>query len=1071
MLRQLGLEQYLAAFDRQGIDDDLLPDLTDADLREIGVTRLGDRKRILRFIKAQKDPAPDAPAEPDEQKRLVTVLFADLVGSTRISKAIDAEDMRRLIRAYHAIARDAADRFGGQIVQFLGDGIYACFGHPRAHENDPERAARMGLHLVSAIREMNRTWAPIIGWPLEIRVGIETGRVVVGGSEMAVDGQSILLTGEAPNVAAHLQGAAKPGSVLAGPQAAMLIADRVILAPDDTDLATGAPDGARTVIGLNAAVDTMRQAAGGSPGPFVGREHELRTLDDALGRVRAGQSVCVSIVGEPGIGKSRLVREFLDTLSSGTRILSGSCVALDSSAYHLIREVLRSRIGASQAAAPERARRRLIDEFDLDHPDLAAHAPYLLHLAGLATDEDEIQPDLLAVRARDGMAELLRHAGELLPTVVVLNDLHWIDERSEQVLSHFIARTDCRGVLFLCTYRQRYRAAWQDLPQVRHLALKPLAEDAAARLFAELAGPDADVSGDVISNSGGNPYFIQELARIAGQSRTDAASPYTVPMSLNGLLQERIDRLGPAALDLIRAASAVGQEFDPDDLARPGSSRDLAMAELLERGYIVEDGQGQGRFRFIHALLQAAVYDGIVREDLIRIHTRIAYQIEERAGDSLASRSEELARHLEIAGDDLKAARYAFLSGSKANAVFALKDAAHWFETTLRLLPDKLSEQDAKMRRKAIAELIYVRCWSADFKGMVSLADTALAELDAGDLTPEIAQFRTWTAEAYVHTFRLSEAEALLNAVLSAGADTLPEEVRLLALGQYGWLCSLRPVPGEGTETAERMAELARLCEKVEEALYPSVMLNYARASSAMHLGDYGNASLHADALIELGERRGYPPATCWGHCFHAFVAADAGHDADAMPHFEAAAHSALSRFDQLAVELCRGAALYRLDRPDEALELLEGLHRRVPEVGAFHFSHLAIAAQGHAKMLGGESDGAEILRAGAEKFEAKGYDAGAAVLLAHLGDALLRTGQTGQAVDVLDDARNRSERLGMRRVQAESLAGLGTCLVEFGQDQAAAKAFEEALELAKATDWFPLERRLRQLQRQTVRG
>lgn len=133
ILRQLGLERYLAAFQRHRIDDDVLPDLSDADLIEIGVTALGDRKRILRLVTTQTDATGRAQSVPDEQKRLVTVLFADLVGSTRISKAIDPEDMRRLIRGYHAIARDAAERFGGQIVQFLGDGIYACFGHPRAH--------------------------------------------------------------------------------------------------------------------------------------------------------------------------------------------------------------------------------------------------------------------------------------------------------------------------------------------------------------------------------------------------------------------------------------------------------------------------------------------------------------------------------------------------------------------------------------------------------------------------------------------------------------------------------------------------------------------------------------------------------------------------------------------------------------------------------------------------------------------------------------------------------------------------------------------------------------------------
>ncbi|MEJ2577179.1 MAG: tetratricopeptide repeat protein, partial [Gammaproteobacteria bacterium] len=681
-----------------------------------------------------------------------------------------------------------------------------------------------------------------------------------------------------------------------------------------------------------------------------------------------------------------------------------------------------------------------------------------------------IQPDLMAVRAREGIVKLLCHSGELLPTVVVLNDLHWIDERSERVLSYVLENAVCRGVLFLCTYRQRYTPGWDSLPQVRRLDLKPLPEEAAATLFSRLAGAEAGVSSELIARSGGNPYFIQELAHMAGQSSPKSNESDNVPLSLNGLLQERIDRLSPAALDLIRTASAIGHRFDIEDLAQPGSARDAAMAELLDRGYVIADPQRSGLCRFSHSLLQAAVYDGMVRDDLVRVHGRIANHIETLGKPNVSGRCEELARHMEIAGENLKAARYAYLSGHKANAVFALKDAAHWFETALRLLPDTLFEDDARMRRQAMAELIYVRCWNADFDDMVSLADAALAELDPSDVTPETAQFRSWTAEAYIHTFRLHEAETILHTLLEADKDTLPDETRVLALAQYGWLCSLKPATEESSSETRRLAKLAHLTARADADPFPQFMLTYAHAAREMHRGAYSRAMAHADALIALGADRGYPPATCWGHCFRAFIAADAGNESDVMPHFDAATDSALSRFDQLGVDLCRGAALHRLDRLAESLELLETLRRRVPEVGAFHFSHLALAAQGHGRMLRGQAGGAEILRANAKKSSAKGYECGAAVLLAHLGDALLRTGEPDRAVDVLQDAHDRAERLGMIRVQAETLAGLGMCLAQGGDQHAAARAFSKSLELARITDWFPLERRLRQMQHESAR-
>lgn len=1049
ILNELGLEEYLAAFERHRIDGDILASLTSQDLADIGIEPLGDRKRVLNYIAGQgQSAAPRAV----EQRRPVTVLFADLVGSTGLSQTLDSEDMRHLIRTYHAIGRDAAVAYEGRIVQFLGDGIYAYFGHPRAHQDDPERAVRMGLHLIEEVAKLSAIWSSRAGRAIEVRVGIESGRVVVGGAERAEDRQSVLLTGEAPNVAAHLQAAAAPCTIAIGPQTAHLLQGMAETEPLPAD--TKIPEGSARLLGLTDHAPAARATGA----PFVGRKDELGTLRRALADVRTGHSRCVAISGEAGIGKSRLVQEFVSALPPSYRIYSGSCASLDGAAYHLVRQMLRLRatdLAQDTGTDPGAA---LAAELAGFGDRMSASAPYLLHVADLAPADRDIAPDLIGVRVREGLAELARASGEIVPTILYFNDLHWIDERSQDVLSHLLAQTHLRGVLILLAFRKRYRPDWLTRSDLIRLDLPPLDTEAAAELFERLSAKASLPDGDLLASTGGNPYFISELARMEDPGvRSDA-----VPFSLQSLMQERIDRLSPRALALIRAASAAGRQFQLDDLMAPGPDRALAVSELEQHGYVQRADAARGLYRFTHALLQESVYAGLVREDLAEIHQCIADRIEGGAAEGADTRSEELARHFRIGGAPLRAARYAFLSGQKASAVFALKDASQWFESALSLLPETLSPEDLAMRREAISQLINIRCWSAEFSEMVRLAESVLDEFDRYAPGPEAARFRSWLAEGYTHNGRLSDARAVLEDVLKVTEGTDDRQARGLALAQYAWLLSLDTPSRDAGRRQLLLGELEALARDDPENQYAALMLHYAEAAGSMHAGDYTATRVAADAMIALGETRGYPPANCWGHCFRAFVEADAGNASEANDHCRAAAASALCVYDQLTIALCEGSVLHRLGRRDEALDVLDRLRQRIPEAGMFHFSHLAHAAEGHARLMCGDPGGANLLAAKAESYLKIGYQTGAATVLMSLGDALLQTGAEAEAAPVLQRAADIAAAQGMKRLLAQARAGLGLQAAHAGRAAEAEARFAEALELAQSLGWFPLEQRIR---------
>jgi class 3 adenylate cyclase len=569
-LRQLGLEHYEAAFRENRIDDTVLPRLTAEDLKDLGVGFVGDRRKLLDAIAALRSeagaptPLSDPPLVTDKaakdiaERRQVTVMFSDLVGSTALSARMDPEDLREVISAYQRCVADTVARFGGFVAKYMGDGVLIYFGYPQAHEDDAERAVRAGLALVDAIATLATPE------PLQVRVGAATGVVVVGDLVGSGEAQERGVVGETPNLAARMQELAPSNGVVIAEGTRRLLGELFEL----RDL------GMVVVKGFAAAVlvwQVLRPSAVESRfealraaflTPLVGREEELDLLVRRWRRAASGEGQAVLISGEPGIGKSRLTVAFRDRLAGEvyTRLrYFCSPHHEDSALYPFISQLER-------AAGFERE-----DPVETKFEKLEAALP-----AAPPFEDMELLAELLFLPARFSLPPLtpqrrrektfetlvcqLEALAQQKPVLMVFEDLHWIDPSSRELLDRMIERIARLPVLLLATFRPELAPPWIGLPNVTALTLSRLDRRRGLAMVENIAGDtefSSEIAAEVVERADGVPLFVEELTKAvletggsgAGVKKAFAGAVLpsaVVPATLHASLMSRLDRLGQA---------------------------------------------------------------------------------------------------------------------------------------------------------------------------------------------------------------------------------------------------------------------------------------------------------------------------------------------------------------------------------------------------------------------------------------------------------------------------------------------------------------------------------------------
>ncbi|MGA8653617.1 MAG: adenylate/guanylate cyclase domain-containing protein [Xanthobacteraceae bacterium] len=556
-LRTLGMSEYAERFAENDIDTSVLRDLTDQDLKELGVS-LGHRRKMLRAIAELSCVAPASPqlalTEPKPQgtaeRRQVTVMFTDLVGSTALSARIDPEDLREVISAYQKCAAEAVGRFGGFVAKFMGDGVLVYFGYPQAHEDDAERAVHAGLELVKTVSDL-KTHAP-----LQTRVGIATGLVVVGDLIGSGATQEQAIVGETPNLAARLQGAAEPDSVVIAESTRKLVGNLFEFENlGDKDL-KGIAAPVRAWVALRPSSVESRFEALHTSGltELVGREEELDLLRRRWSKAKSGEGQVVLLSGEPGIGKSRLTAALLERLADEPHMrLRYYCSPqhTDSTLYPIISQMER----AAGFAHDDTAQAKLDKLEALLKQSLTPRQNTTLLAEMLSLPNEgryptlELTPQQRRQKTLEALAAQLEALSQAKPVLMIFEDVHWVDPTSLEVLGRTVDRLKRHRVLLIVTYRPEFDPPWIGRAYVTAINLNRLGEREIAAVVDRLTGntrlPES-IRQDIIERTDGIPLFVEEMTRavLEAESESEArktasavtSSTLAVPASLHASL-------------------------------------------------------------------------------------------------------------------------------------------------------------------------------------------------------------------------------------------------------------------------------------------------------------------------------------------------------------------------------------------------------------------------------------------------------------------------------------------------------------------------------------------------------
>ena len=851
-LRSLGLGKYEAAFRENEINEKVLLSLTAEDLKELGVAALGHRRLLLDAIavlRGQADGGPtttpgpaavDASPRDTAERRQVTVMFSDLVGSTALSARMDPEDLREVISAYQKCVADTVGRFGGFVAQYMGDGVLIYFGYPQAHEDDAERAVRAGLELVAAVGDLKTHAA------LQARVGIATGMVVVGDLIGSDASQQQAIVGETPNLAARLQGIAEPNSVVIAESTRKLVGNLFELEDLGAQDLKGIAGPVRAWAALRASSAEGRFEAFHGTGltELVGREEELELLLRRWSKAKTGEGQVVLLSGEPGIGKSRLTAAMLERLANEphTRLrYFCSPQHTDSALYPIISQMERA-AGLAHDDTPQ-AR---LDKLDaVLAQSLTPRQDVAIFAEMLSLPNDGRYPTLeLASQQRrqrtlEALTAQIKALAQQTPVLMIFEDAHWADPTSLEALGRAVDRIRTLGVLLIVTHRPEFEAPWIGRPHVIALTLNRLAGGEISALIDGVTGnwplPESTRQ-DIIERTDGIPLFVEEMtkavleaAREGATERAVAAIPSSsvaVPASLHASLMARLDRLGPAK-EVAQIGAAIGREFSHALLAalvrQPEAELLRALDRLVAAGLVFRQGvPPHATYLFKHALVQDAAYGTLLREPRRALHARIAETLEREFVDISEAQPELLARHCTEAGSIEKAANLWGKAGQRSLERSALVEATAQLTRAL--------EQIASLPGTPVLRRDEIRF-------QVGLANALMHA--KGYAAPETQ------AAAERARLLIEQAEAL---------GEPPEDPLLLFSVLYSFWVA-RFVAFNGKVMRELAAHFLTLAEK-QGAAVPLMVGHRNMGVSLLHTGDIQEARVHIDRAIAL-----YDPA------------------------------------------------------------------------------------------------------------------------------------------------------------------------------------------------------------------
>lgn len=783
--------------------------------------------------------------EGDGDRRTVTVLFADLSGFTALSERLDPEIMRSLQNELFELLTDCVHKVGGFVDKFIGDALLALFGAPIAHENDPERAMRAALDMMGRAERLAETSRALEGSPLLLHIGINTGQVVAGAVG-AVSSKSYSVTGDTVNIAQRLQSMAEPGEILVGPLTQRLTRHAFAFEPLG-ELALRGKSGAVLVHRLLEPLDVPRAARGletlGLSAGIVGRDNEIARLFSLLDLACGGAAQLVHITGEAGIGKTRLVEEFIARVRdqehfADVAIRRAACSPLGEQSYGTLAAVLRSAYAIAPTASEAETRLRLagsLDELGLAGDEAERLMPLFLHVFGFGDRSGalrHLEPEQLRRQILHAIRTVFEQRLDLSPLLIVLEDLHWADAVSLEALRFVMDRLERRRLILLVTYRPMLDRDSLDSRKASHttLRLAPLTTTQGRGLLTALfgqgwAGPAGELQDRILERSGGNPLFIEEIARglvengiitRSGANRWTSTNEATtsIPANIETMLLARVDRLPADIRALAQQAAIIGPRFDAHLLALVSTDpkRLEAGLDLLCDCEIIEETPGtqaasSRSYRFTQTMLHGVIYENLLVQQRTQLHEKIGVLLE-KSGGSDPQRLEvlsQLGHHFSLGASRSKGARYLMAAGDRARAIYANDDALRLYRQAV----DTLAQDDGHDKR----------------------------QLELHERIADLCLLTGQRGAAHDHY------QAVLDALDGESGDPVGQARLLRKIGRLLWDSGKREAAG---------AHYAKAAERLSGTIAPieQAHLLQERGRLAFRLGDHAAAARWADEAL-----------------------------------------------------------------------------------------------------------------------------------------------------------------------------------------------------------------------------
>ena len=840
------------------------------------------------------------------ERKLVTVLFADIADSSALAQRVDPERLRQLIGEVLELVSEAVHRYEGTVNQYLGDGLMALFGAPLALEDHPLRAVQAALAIQETIRGYSTQFRGEHGVELRLRIGINTGPVVVGriGDDLRMDYTAVSNT---TYIAARMQTEAEPGAILMAEATHRHVEGYVLCESLGRVDVRGhrEPVAVYRVTGRRRWRNRLEMSAARGLTRLVGRRRELALLHDCLLRVEAGHGQVVGVFGEPGVGKSRILYELHASLGD-ERVdwLEGHCVAYGRTVpYGPVLDILRAQFHIEEGDNPLQTQEKLRNGLQRLDAGLSPLLPFLEALFALPGADEALryldrqhrrQQTLEAIRAV--IAAASRHR----PQVLVCENLHWIDQSSEDLLNFLAGSLSGLPVLILTTHRTGYTVRWPDKPHYTQISLDGLARTEIEDMLAALLGGHEFPAGFlqfIRDKADGNPLFIEELTqtllerslliRENGHVRLGSEAALEWPATIQDIIRARVDRLEDPVKDTLRMAAVIGREFEFRLLARVSSepAEIAGHLEALKRLDVIHESRffPQLEYRFKHAIIQDVIYKSLLVPRRQTLHGVVGQSIEELCADQLEEQSVVLAYHYSLSDHQDHAIKYALLAGDRAARVYASAEAARYYEQALELTR-ALTASPERQRAEIDACIKHAQVGTTrqdierSRKNMV--AARALAEQLADQ--PRLARVLYWMGrvEYVVGNTRtaIQYAEQSLKIAEDLADDALTAPPVNL-LGRLYWQQgALRQAITLLERSTEHMLRLGNLTDAATTAGFAGMALGDA--------GELTRAVQRADQGVQLATEIQNPFAQAAVHYFRGHVRSNRGEWAAAIDDF-----------------------------------------------------------------------------------------------------------------------------------------------------------------------------------------